>query len=476
MDRLLDEFLADWNSRVEGAPQLILDETYPSLGVVDLLLMPLYGKKELTGPDRALLQILSRYIGRVFESLEFDRDFSEEELHRILSEPRERLELSKDKYRHNPPWQGSWLGPYLSSLIFSESADLEQRLKKVALSTVKFFTRVSPGEALTQFGELYLSGGVYPPLYIDERFPAERSSLAIYLELKALGASAERILAFARCLLDSPDEQLALTGVALYAALIQVAPDQTVCSRVERFGRYLSLLRPAMVQIRAEFEAEPDWIFAEQFNSGRFRIETLLGMHPLLIFTEGFLSKHWGELKLRKLVQALSLFDIDAAFDLSAQLIELDPTLYEVSLQRVYLLNISQRSADADALVRALLSEPQLEGDPTLFSLWAMSAPEPETIRKRLSVAYSAATIGHPRRALICNDFAWVLIKLGEPEAALGILQEAGREPNSSLLTVALNEALAFQALGDETARGQALKRALSLSPLDRRVVSACFF
>jgi len=512
-----ERFVTRWNVRCAEVPALELDETWPSVGVLDLLTLTLNGKPEFDPGDKELVRAIALYLAGIIgnawetfgtlahcddgpagavltgETAEGPATLEiEKELTSLLQQRPTSLQIYSGFTRQISTAQG-WIGafaigcstglsPAVRGVWEGESPEtfkdnIEKVLVSFGRSAVAYYERVFPDELSGQIGELYLAGGIIPPLGIGEPYPAITGSSALLTQLRQMKIAKKRTLQFAQNLAASPDEHLSSIGLALSGALLEGPPSPALLALSERKGRFSGLLRPALAQLRSIAGLYPDWIREENVESARIDLEKQLGFLPWLQLPGDFIARHWSERKVRRICEALSYFDYDTAADLCDVLIAEEPRQFELRLQRIYLSIINRKFEEAEAALRMLLSEPECETEPRLFSLWgivSLSIGNTEEALRHLAFAYSAATIGHAQRGSITNDYGWALLQQGRAEEALPLFTEAKRV-GGSLLTVTLNEAAALKILGRREEEKRALAECCQLSPLDKRVFTARF-
>ena len=502
-----------WNRRCPDVPLLQLDSTFPSLGVLDLQMLPFSGRKEILPSDQELLRMFSLYCAQIVNScwnaigvadlvVEESPEVGlrlraanlslnmEQAITELILRPPTSLAITRTLTRQVASPQG-WIGPFILGCCTGLSpwvqgaweeetpetfqAEIQKVKEVLGQGVVLHYERCFPGELLGQFGELYLYAGIFPPLGVGESFIGQKGSKLLLDALRAVKASKKGIAALSENLAASPDEHLSCLGLILGSALTEKEPTHRLRALAETKGNFVSLLRSAMISLRKELLSASDWIEGEKLTPvdlQQIEIERQLGFLPWLYMSTEYLPKMWADKRFRKICEALTFFDYDTAADLCQVMTAEDPKQFELRLQHAYLKLLNRQYDEVEYHLRVLLSEPECETEPRLFSLWGINdlhLGKQEDALRHLSVAYSAATVIHPARASITNDYGWMLLQSGQPEEALRLFHES-RRLGGSHLTSLLNEAAALKMLGRAEERAAVLSETRRLSPLDRRV------
>lgn len=509
-----EAFENDWSLRFKQIPELMLDGSWPAVGILDLLTYRLRGLTSLGSSEEELIRgvvsslavmtewcwssygitveventdqgILVSGTGGEFlssgESVVLPLEQALRSL--VLERPREmepiagfpRI-LSPD---HNylslfaigvvtgrgPAVQGKWkevseqdFKPYL------------QRVSKVlAKSCASHYERLYPSEQLGQVAELYLNGLIYPPALCIEQLPAcfaVRGVMNFAREYKLDSVGLKRI---AENLCQSSDELISSAGLALYGALAEGNIPKRVLAAAQRKGLYVGLLRQAMLNVRKELELGSDWILGSTFtkaDEARWRIEHTMGFLPWVR------SSLVGKDKYKELLYLLATFEFANSVRLCDRLIEDDPKDIPLRLQRIGMSLLGSDFQDAVNRGKTLLTEPGCEVNAALLDLLGLaklSLGDLPGAVKDLKGAFDLLTAETPESHKVANNYGWALLLLEQFQQAIEVFDYAIRR-DPCPVTALLNKAFCLRSLGEEEALLEVEDKLLQLSPTDRRV------
>ncbi len=510
-------FSRDWSLRTEEAPVLSLDFSWPSVGILDLLTFHIRGENEVSAEDRKIIKGASAYLAvmafqcwEAFEVsvvagenddgifLKAERDGKtllfiaiEQSLFRILKDPpypfpvigsSERAVLPDHNYLSlfgiglmtglSPYAEGEWA----NEGIEARAADTEKTVRVLAKSTAEHFGRLLPGEQLGQVAELYLSNLIYPPVMIGEPLPGLQAVRGILAFLKEYNLPAHAVLELSKSFACSPDELISTAGLSFYSAMVDSgagleAISKQVLSVTQTLGNSVGLLRGTMIEVRNSLNLFGDWISEEELTKGgelRAKLEIQLGFLPWLKLP----MKRLKDKKLKPLLQALSLFDLNGAVKILDEILSESPSDIDLRIQRTYLDLAQGDPVKGCEELKKLLSEPGAENEALLFHLWGLaelSLEKNEQALLRFKEAFQLRDTELLRKAEKANNFAWALILMERYDEALPYLDLAIKEDYAPV-TALLNKAYVARLLNQEQVVKSCEEQLLKLAPTDRRV------
>lgn len=348
--------------------------------------------------------------------------------------------------------------------------------KELALSFGRYFERIAPEFPLAAVAEFYLDGVLFPPIGVDEPFPGLRAVREVLEKGKEYGLRPEMTERLAELFLLTPDEQLASIGAILIGIFQPPTLREPIRARCERFGRFFGMLRQTITFLRREILQERDWLLKdklEQSDLERIHFEQELGMLPWLFLTPEEIAKRWGEMRFRKLAEALIFFDYDFAIGQLETLIAEDPKQFALRKQQIYLFLLGKKFTEALRLIQQLYSEPGCEVDAELLWLWsthALSTGDIEGAKRHGREAIGALQEGNTFAGKLFNDYGWILFQNQEYQAALAAFDESIRFGGSHL-TALLNKGSTFARLGWSENLLPLKQQVAQLAPSDPRSV-----
>lgn len=513
-------FRSRWNSRVEKIPVLLLDGTWPSLSILDLVVMPFISRKDLVAQEQMLLKQIASFtaiaiseawntFGASVQVRDGEKGVTlhvyngpgsvseapvqlalESYLRKLLENPPQNLPIFRDFSRALPAGHGvisltalgasTGLSPFIEGAWEEETTEsfkdeIQSVVSHFAKQCVHHYERLFPNEMLGQVGEFYLDGLIFPPFSMDETLPGQNGVRGLFRALKELRVKREQVIPFAKNLVQNPDELISSVGLCFAAALLTELPDATLVSASEGKGRSVGLLRAAMVETRTEFGFLDDWLIAGAHTPQialRFEIEKSLGFLPWIAMSSEILKERVKDPKINRLLESLVYFDMPSAIDAADTIILETPKNIEVRLQRVYLHILNGEFDLVDLALRSLLTEPGCEEEPRLYTYWGLNdlcLNKKEDALRHLEQAYALTPPFHPLRGAISNDFGWALLVNEQPERAIEIIDHS-LDTNRAPLTSLLNKSFALRQLGRIEEAERVLDQCIKLAPLDRRV------
>jgi hypothetical protein len=502
-------FVAHWNQRTEDFPVLKLDYSWPSIGTIGLLAGILAGKAEKTREEETFIDVLAWYLGSVIQSrwevagIRSDLTYTKDGVEiAVASDKQLNAKLTlivtvllKDLpfplpvltgYQREFPITSDIFTPVMLGLIIGDSSLMEgvdesdenilkskseDILKSLSRSTAQYYENCFPDEPLGQMAELYLAGQIYPPLGMNEAWPALSAVTELLNFTNALKASKTMLLSFAENALTVPNEQLAHTGMALYAALNE-KPTQKAIAHYESRRTLLGFLRPAMVKAQSLMTGASDWLISETLNpteQQRYSLEAKLGFLPWIVMSNSVLAYRVKEPKINKLIKSLVNFDFAGAEGVADSLIELDPGNVDIRLQRTNLHLIAGELQQAELTLRMLASEPEAEEDARLYALWTkldLRINSIEDAKRHFEMAMRFSSGDKELSLKIFNEVASDFILAGE-EAVVAPYFERLRSADFLFL---LNKFRALNLSEDTAERATILKKIAQLCPINTEI------
>ena len=362
--QLAVQFKVSSSKLLESFPRYVLDFSWPSIGLIDRVLRPLRTKRELTARDEQMILASSAYIGGIaydcwlqFEgnpavTLQLEQDgkevvirakggahMKEDETYSIpitsvvrqlLVAPSNPLPTFAGLRRQLFPGQNllsqvalgiiAGRSPYGSGpwnkiedhLIINNLMAADNQL---ARTSAAYFSAHYPSDEAGGDSNLYRSHLILPPGGYKERLPWSRAIEGALSYIETHSLSHEAILGLALNLAQSPDEQIATTGLILGLAVTNDPPHPKLLAAIESFGILIASLRPAVLIARSKLKLGGDWLL--DLSNGQVELATQLalkdmrlGLTPLLYVDEGTLENAdllplfhhslWGEAELAR--------------------------------------------------------------------------------------------------------------------------------------------------------------------------------
>jgi len=522
VDDSLTNFVNRWNNEAKDCPLAILDFTWPSISLCELIILPLIGKRELSKieseivggvigycgefvkriwQDSGITLTVEKSSGEQFVIIGWDNGLANKidlgkVLRSVIAERPFPLRIFNN-YARNISTPHGLIAPVVLGVIlglhpsfegpWQEEAEneAESRVNKLTQSLAKsvatHFQRVFPADTISQVGEIYLEGAIYPPIGMRERYPLAERAKSFVLALKKLDLSENQILGLAGKLVCVADYQLSALGLVIIGALgTKHSPE--LLARSERFGRSAGFLRPAVVELRKEFKITDEWTnsVSEVELAKHFEYESRLGLLPF-IYAPAFDSKlllAYG--KIKELYRALAQNDVASSLALSSEISIENPQLINIRLQRIYLEVLTGAIEDADLALRGLLTEPGVEDDWRVYSLLAVTVSslgnldreKVDSVIRYFQSAYQYCPSNSEWFDLVCNDAARSLVGGSEMEMASNILEQ-GLAVSKNPLPLLFTKMILLRAKKSEAALAVVLNKICELSPLDPRVFTA---
>lgn len=523
----LDSFVHWWQPFLGRARGLVLDGTWPSIGVLDYLTFHLRLRPRLEPSDALIIRGAATYLAAhtadaweaagvpaladIDERGAFVRVLDEapapwrgdvlrvqtalSKLLRSLPSPLPFLgDLARPiSLEHNAispfalgcsaglsPWiereQGAPPAPDVDPTGASAARRrVELLAKHLAAECAQSYERAHPEELLGQVAELYLNDLIFPPLYVDEAAPAVRGARSLMRYFKELDVARSAALALCTNLAASADEAISCIGFVCAAALTEGPVDAQLVAVGQSKGRLTGVLRPALLAAREELTGAADWLGGETLSEDsvhRMHVEEKLGFLPWLYMDVMDLVASRSSPGAREAMAALLDYDFEkgkAGYD---RAIVEEPGMIALRTQRIFLDLITgslERAADS---LRALAAEPSAELSPRFHELRGfVSLAELDTASavRHFSAALRVSNVSPTMYANLANNLAWSHMLRAEFPQALIALDDGLREAKFPV-TLLLNKAHCLWQLGDAGGKAAVERELFRRAPFDRRV------
>ena len=333
-DSIRDEankFATFWNAVLFDLPELKLDGTWPSFGIVDKILFSLRTKDKFNITDLNFIKGAAAYIGVLaykawssFTECELIvvGDNTKDYLLKTKSENKQSILLCKtlEHLLKNSNKEMSFFAEqsrfytFDDNLISSQAAGIVSALsphgsgewsklnqkgfeknlikaaKVMAESCVKYYKETNGGEFHGSKLELYYPHLVLPPIRYNEPQPGSRSTVALITYCLEQKLSRHEIKGLCKNLTLNPDETISTAGFVISCALIEDKPESWLLNAANSRGISMPFLRPALGLARKAFSVTD---FLEDFNNNqlesylnKIKTEHELGFLPLLYYTD----------------------------------------------------------------------------------------------------------------------------------------------------------------------------------------------
>lgn len=474
--REIEELKLVWGKHLAKVPTLVLDDTWPSVGVLDLMTHPLRRRVDLMPFEIGLVRGVAAYIAKqIYDSWkEMGAEVTLEDTERgitvrasrgpkiepgtVVSAYVERdvaqllvrlpnpLPILNDFSRLitseqqvlptytiamclglSPFIEGSWSKESLTSM----EREVGKVTRHLARSCADWYARVYPDEPLGQVPELYLFGLVFPPLLMNEEWPALHGVDGLCDFAQSYKVSVKQLERFAANLARSPEEQLSHIGFVFAAAVLSDDPSPELAALAQSKGSYVGTLRAAMVKARTLLGLGGDWLELDDIHFeqlAQIRREQELGFLPWISVSANKLATVPFDPELKQLVHASLHFDLLQATRLAQKLIEDTPQDLELRVQRIYLELVAKNIDRADALLKELLTEPECDDEPRVNNIAGImalarghhSAADVYFLRAKSQV------VGQPfLSADMINNYGWTKVCRDRYDEALLAFDEA---------------------------------------------------
>jgi hypothetical protein len=520
VNQLLFSLKEYWDRYKTVHPSYELDNSWLSLGVIDLLTFSYRFSVPDSGVEHARFREISGYLATVlayvWKEYEIDSTISingdegiilsgtrgndriifklEEELKNRFGNMKNQFPVFKD-YDRPLTFDSTiihlfMIGPAIGwstecTFPWHESSEERDKTaikfqKIIARQYAKWFSRVVPENPLLQVPELYLQKLILPVFLGDKHPPLLSAAEATGSYLKNLGFSRSQLKAIGRDLVNAPDEILASYGILLHIAMCD--PEETIDPLVIGSARsknaLIPLQRMALYKTAQIFGRTWNWF--KENNEGKrsvfqYNIEQNLGMLSWFTLPYQKIMTLCKESWFQSFLDALFKFDIRTASRILDEQLELYPGDIDLRVQRVKFLMLQRDFDKAHESFKQLLSEPEADKNPHFFNNWgyiSLELGEPDSAARYFKAALAICNDSNDFKAEILNNLAWSYMGIGKIEDAEALLNEC-ISIASNPLTPLLNKA----AIAWEERRIDEIysirKKIVALAPHDRRVFSS---
>ncbi len=520
--RLSDELCKGLEQTFAEIPALWLDYSWPSIGVIDLISFPLRKKTSMSALEKELLYMTTAYLGnvisRVWQLSGIDHKVYFDELKggvclRFRTDTGAEAEYLLTNYIHDllfrmPPEIEVFKGfkrPYtfdaniLSSVCLGIALGLapigaspslnqtgesetneEEKIRKIERAIARlcseWFTARYPDVMLAQVADLFLKGGILPPLFFN-REEGIGDTIDPFIEyLNQIKAPLSMIQQLALVFCACPDEKISFIGVLL--GLFSYADYESLPPEIKSALRYhyhlLPIARKNILKYRGVDMTEEYLLGAsEKRNLHLYEYEKKIGTLPWLYLTaEDFFMKR--DFKIDLFMKAVLSFEYEKAFNELTEIVVSWPGDIGFRIQHMGFEMLRGDYEYAHELAKVLVSEPVVENRPDFYSMWAnclLKLNEPEIALRYFSTAIACATCSQDMKAEILNGIGWCYILLKKEKEAIPYLQEA-QLMSQAPLGILLNRAYIYRFDGEAQKARELLLEAAKLLPYDRRVFS----
>ena len=519
-----DHFLSVFQPTLSGSAITHIDLSYPSLGLLDMILLPTRGIAEgqsaLDPIIRGVSIHLAIYLHQTLQRLGVNTEVVDSDKGTLLRAPTGFLgsngqtqEVSLEKSLHEVlrhpekgvpvfvnftrviPASNNWLTPIALGILLGSSGFIspceqeitdeymaeqgQKVLSELARQCVEWYERVFPQEQLGQVAELYLNKLIFPPFQFREEVPAVEAVRGLKTFADEYSLSSASLLPLCRNLSQCPDEQISSAALCLLATLDEQSPTSEMFATCRRHGSFVGLLREALVEANQLFFQRPDWILSADPYSEREKLriqrETRLGFIPWLRLPFDVLYENPENQNLSFLLRSLADFDVARSVAVCEKILEEYPGEIPFRMQRIFLCVVAGDVEDALLRAKQLLTEPESESHPGVYNLLGMiqlllnqATPALQSFETARKFATNDPTLA----AEIGNNYAWALLAHERYEDALDSLDFSLMGAADNLI-LRLNRISALIRLGRRDDADMEEKRLLALAPLHPRVFYA---
>jgi len=510
--REVDSFVLFWNEHLKSNKYLVLDYSWPSLTVVDLITFSLRHKINLTEDESRLLMSASVYVSCVIASVtgseaqpaEIFKDQEnnsilrfaisnktlevnvEEIIAQVFRDIKNTLPISSD-FKRPVSYDSIIVTPLslsiaagISPLIPKEQRGLSSDesigllQKSISNDLGRWFARNFPKNEMSHVPELYLKGFIWPPLLMEEEPPltaAVESLLSYFADLQLPASYIFSLLeAFSLC----PDEHVASIAIAMSGVFKKTETLSPCILASSRSRRYLTpLLRSALVSSALSAQSiDSDWMETgiNSKNRNFFELEKEIGSIPWLSLSPDWIAENFSEIQV--FLKNIKEFEFVKGMRLLDELVSQKPFEVELRIQQIKFEFIRGDYEKCHALCKTLVSEPKAESFPEFFNLWGLcllSLNEPEIAARYFRAAKAIKHTDPALKAEILNNLAWSNIQLDNFDSAKSDLLEA-EVLSLCPVTIWLNLAFISTKENDLERRNVYIKKASQIAPYDRRV------
>lgn len=361
---------------------------------------------------------------------------------------------------------------------FESAIEIFQKL--VARQNAEWFSRVVPTNPLLQVPEFYLKRLVFPPYLCDKNPPLVSVADAASGYLKSFGLTPPQLKGIGRDLCFAPDEILSSYGALLYLSMCEVGdkidPVILACARPK--VNYFAIQRLAIQGIAHHFGRSWDWVQGQCRDERSLFVyeqEKYFGMLPWFTLDGGSISSYFSEEWFKEFISYCMDYNLTKAIKVLDLQIEKDPGDIDLRVQRIKLSMIARDLQDAHERCKRLLSEPEADSNPQFFNLWGyilLDLGEPDGASRYFKAGLAVCPEDGNLRSEMLNNLAWSYLGVGKIREAEDLLDES-ISISKCPVTALLNKG----AIAWEERRIEDLyairEKAIKLAPHDRRVFAS---
>ena len=300
VEKKAESFVKYWNKYLAVNSVLILDYTWPSVSVVDLITFPSRYKKEITEELSDTLHGASAYLAVIAKkcyeessdkfsfkvSLNLAQDGVEIELEKeegekvIVPIEKNLRELLRElpnpfpvtkKFKTPITFEASILSFYAIGIFTASAPNVDWKWlenedvivasnKYLANTSAQYYSKFVRKSNLGHSAEFYLNDLIYPPMLMQEPLPLLGSIQKVLEYFHEYKVSKESALEIGRYLAVNPDHLLSNLGLVLTCALSSKIPPAQVLATAKRKGTHVVFLRRAVRLVREFYGQKLDWI------------------------------------------------------------------------------------------------------------------------------------------------------------------------------------------------------------------------
>lgn len=516
-------FVAEWNSALSLLPELRLDGSWPAVGTLDLILWPLRESKTLTAEWQRVVRGASCYLAlmtrRIWEEcgapayvFEIDGKVCvgvrgdstpwrggvcelERQLTEVVVNPPDYLPLVRNLIRPIGP-DSALIAPLMGAMLSgldpwtryaqqpggaqaeNLSAYRVGRLARVLASDcVARYEQLYPDDQHGQVAELFLSGLVFPPLYVEEDGPAVGRAVELVRFFRGYGIGEQHIRRVCGRLARWPDEQISLTSYVVAAAYAEPHRAAELIPLGQAKGLLIGAVRRAYLEVRKELGYGASWAEGEgsaEESIASLRGEELLGFLPWLYMDGACVCELSNRKDVRRAFEAAIGFRLAEAVEILDECLTGEAIDTELRLQMIYWEMIQGDLDAAERRIRELAADDEsCARNPRFYEVSGMCALQ----KGDLGGAIDAFEQGLPMfgreleyQSNLANSLGWAYLCAGVVDRASYMLDLALRESRNPV-TVLLNKVVCYERPGYSAKRHAWEARIAKLAPNDRRVV-----
>lgn len=518
-------------------PALVLDGSWVSLAVVDNITFPLRGRASINDGERELLHLACCYMGKILYEIweKFDTAVFLEERNASVVLRAVGGELLPGGAAHEIPVERAYLAllinPPTDMPIFSEfsrpvcfdseitqnfclgiacglspfgegswnaedcstfAPQVEIAKKHIARSLASTYSRLFPEEQLGQLPELYLQRLVFPPMMMEEPFPAYSVVDEVLDYFSEIGITARNgmknsvsyslqarspLLSLAQNFLTFPLEIPCMFAQVCWVSYMPVRPSSSILAQFESWRQHTSLLFEtlchAKARLRSSFWFESDVLTAD--TEQELFADVLYGFLPWLKLSPNKLKERVESPVLNEFIKALCKQDLQGSRRIAEQLVSEFPGDLELRLQQAFLERIKGDLDKEAQMCREILSESGAENVAEVNAALGMSCVlrgELAEGDRFLSKAVELGTVHEVARSEHLVNLIWVKVLESLSEEALEVVFKAEKEESYLPFTLLKNKYDALHMLERMDEADEVSKQLISINPFDRGVFS----